>query len=180
MFKNVAAVIALLSLVLTIVGCRSLIKGPETKCQMSQPRFNTNQYKNVAVVGSCKELNPILESMIVNYKYSPYNLIERVRLEYIAKEQGLPRATDLLDPQALARIGKIAGVDALIITECSPGDRDETRATMRFVDVTTGQVRTVSNRTYVNHFVPNTYSRPEGVATGFYQAIGPYQECWQE
>lgn len=77
---------------------------------------------------------------------SPYRLIERAQLDFVAQEQGLA-FTPMMDSQELKRVGKIAGVDALVITQCRQS-RQHVSASMRFVDVMTGDVKAVYNETY--------------------------------
>ena len=78
----------------------------------------------------------------------------------------------MMNSQELNRLGKIAGVDALVITLCKQSGRDVS-ASMRFVDVTTRDVKAVSNDRY------NASGRYAVGATAhsFYIAIGPCEVC---
>ena len=105
---------------------------------MVYPKFNYRSYNKIAVIGNCDKINPHLEEAVVVHERSPYTLIERSRLDTILREQGLGTSS-ALDPQSIARMGKIPGVDALVITECRGNDE----ASLRMVDTTSGQVLTV-------------------------------------
>ena len=107
----------------------------------SGPRFDPAPYKSVVLFSnkSCgyesDRLLAELESMIINDRASPYRVIERRRLDSVLREQGLA-ASGFLEPSALARAGKIAGADAIVMLECLSSGA----VGIRFVDIATGQV----------------------------------------
>jgi hypothetical protein len=130
---------------------------------MRYPKFEYTKYIKVAVVGNCTRINTFLEKKLISYDKSPYTVIERSRLETILQEQGLGV---VLDAQSVARLGKIPGVDALVITECGGGT-----PSMRFVDTTTGVVLAVETSSYGDY---------AGLtAEEFYASIGPHEYPWR-
>lgn len=94
--------------------------------------------KNVAVVGNCSSINAEIERVLIGHPRSRYRVIERSHLEALLKEQGYA-VTGTIDPRSLSNIGKIAAVDALVITDCGGDD-----PRMRFVKTSSGEVLAVA------------------------------------
>ncbi len=85
---------------------------PHRECATTKPKFNTADYKTVAVVGSCEEIASEVEAILVRTKQ--YQVVD------------LRRAFDS---------GNSSGVDAQVIIECSGSE-----VKMRVIDSQTSSV----------------------------------------
>ncbi|HAU38217.1 MAG TPA: hypothetical protein DCX07_10955 [Phycisphaerales bacterium] len=98
-----------------------------------------------------------------------FRIVERSRLKSIVDEQNL-QATDLIDAQTAAKVGKVLGVDAVVIGSVNQYEMDKTTvyvhvvpivskeykvgATLRMINVETGQIVYAHSGcgTSANHF----------------------------
>lgn len=128
---------------------------------------------NVAVVGSCVSSNAKIEGGIIG-RTSQYKVIERSYLDAVLREQGLG-TSGVLDPASLPDIGRISGVDALVITDCSGGEKR-----FRFVKTSTGEVLAAAS--YDARASGGPYGRGRSDEYWFVSQIIPWteRECRRE
>ncbi|OHD63333.1 MAG: hypothetical protein A2176_00015 [Spirochaetes bacterium RBG_13_51_14] len=106
---NAAAAILLLGMILS---CSSGIKTTKSRA------FSLANYQKIAVMnldGSDREEGKVLaESLVPVFMQAGFKVIERSGLQKILQEQQLGM-TGVLDPDTISQIGKVTGVQALVL-----------------------------------------------------------------
>lgn len=138
-------------------GCAEPFTGVMDTQRLSQvQRMAVVSFTDGPGVGAVNSGNAVVGFLIDRLAQSGrFKLIERAQIRRILEEQDL-QASDLIDPATAARIGKIAGVDAIVTGSVNQYDSDKTivhiyvipivswsyrvGASVRIVDVQDGEI----------------------------------------
>lgn len=117
----------LLFLASSVVICSVALA--QTKRRIAVLDFDFSNVSNPSILGSVPGVSKGVSEILVNrlVKDGTYSLIERSRIEAVLAEQNLGQS-GRLDPATVARVGKILGVDAVIIGSVTRMDIQERRS----------------------------------------------------
>jgi hypothetical protein len=147
-FKQVAFAIIIIAQI--VLGMAS-VQATESECgETVYPNQKFSKYKNVAIVSRPKSsvfggvaASKLLQTFV---NEGIYNVVERGAIDSILLEHGIS-STGFIDPRTYKEMGRVMGVDALIIvTDLNPNVTSselpyvQPVVEVRFVDVETGQI----------------------------------------
>ena len=130
----------------------SLIKNVVVLPTVPSEYTKQNLYKYRAeILGQSDNIASYMTELLIKYG-TQYSILERSRLEDILREYGLV-TIELFDPQNAARIGKLAGADALIIGKGHwEASASLEKLDLSFVEMETGKV--LWKETYNRNMLP--------------------------
>src|SRR5215472_11718994 len=116
----------LVCLVLVAAGMPAQAQGPKKRVAVMNFDFTAVQNEVIAIFGNRQDVGRGVSDLLVDRLVTDgrYSVIERKELDKIISEQNLSNS-DRADPNSAAKLGRLLGVDAIVIGSITQFGRDD-------------------------------------------------------